>query len=55
MLVEGPSKTNPNRYMGRTRGNKLVNFDGSENLVGELVQVQIIEAKTFFLNGKIIE
>jgi len=55
VLVEGPSKTNPNRYMGRTRGNKLVNFDGSENLVGELVQVQIIEAKTFFLNGKIIE
>ncbi len=55
VLVEGPSKTNPNRFMGRTRENKLVNFDGSENLVGELVQVQIIEAKTFFLNGKIIE
>lgn len=55
VLVEGPSKTNPDRLMGRTRGNKLVNFDGSENLIGESVQVQIIETKTFFLNGNVIE
>lgn len=55
VLVEGPSKTNPNRLMGRTRENKLINFDGAENLIGELVQVQIIEARTFSLNGKVIE
>ncbi len=53
VLVEGPSKTNPNRLMGRTRGNKLVNFDGPKDLIGKLVQVQIVEAKTFSLNGKI--
>ncbi len=55
VLVEGPSKTNPDRLMGRTRENKLVNFDGRENLIGELVDVQITEAKTFSLNGKVIE
>ncbi|HZK57987.1 MAG TPA: tRNA (N6-isopentenyl adenosine(37)-C2)-methylthiotransferase MiaB [Clostridia bacterium] len=55
VLVEGPSKTNPDRLMGRTGGNKLVNFDGSENLIGELVQVQITETRTFFLNGNVVE
>ena len=54
VLVEGPSKTNPDRLMGRTRGNKLVNFDGSENLIGELVEVQITETRTFFLNGNVV-
>lgn len=55
VLVEGPSKTDPDRLTGRTRGNKLINFDGTEDLTGKLVQVQIIEAKTFSLNGKITE
>ena len=55
VLVEGPSKTDPDRLTGRTRGNKLVNFDGTEDLIGKLVQVQIVEARTFSLNGKIIK
>lgn len=55
VLVEGPSKTDPDRLTGRTRGNKLINFDGTEDLIGKLMQVQIIEAKTFSLNGRIVE
>ncbi|MDI9475900.1 MAG: tRNA (N6-isopentenyl adenosine(37)-C2)-methylthiotransferase MiaB [Natronincolaceae bacterium] len=55
VLVEGPSKTDPDRLTGRTRGNKLVNFDGTEDLIGQLVQVQITEAKTFSLKGRIAE
>ena len=47
-------QTRTDIWAGR-EGNKLVNFDGSENLVGKLVSIEIIEAKTFFLNGKIIE
>lgn len=55
VLVEGPSKTDPNRLMGRTRENKLVNFDGPEDLIGKLVQVKIVEARTFSLNGEVVE
>ena len=28
VLVEGPSRTDPNRVMGRTRHNQVVHFDG---------------------------
>src|SRR5436309_8573746 len=54
ILCEGPSKTNPARLMGRTRTNKIVVFppspglrrtgEESEELVGELVDVQIAQA-----------
>lgn len=55
VLVEGPSKTDPNRLMGRTRENKLINFDGSEDLIGRLVQVKVVDAKTFSLDGEVVE
>ncbi len=51
VLVEGESKTDKNKLMGRTRENKLVNFTGSKDLIGKLVNVKIIEAKSFSLNG----
>lgn len=54
VLVEGPSKTDPSRLMGRTRQNKLVNFSGDESLIGQLVQVKITDPKTFSLNGELI-
>jgi len=55
VLVEGPSKNDPNRLMGRTRQNKLVNFDGDESLIGKLVDVKVVEARTFSLNGEVIK
>lgn len=55
VLVEGPSKKDPNRLMGRTRQNKLVNFSGDESLIGKLVNVKIIEPRTFSLNGEIVD
>src|SRR5262245_51241927 len=36
ILVEGPSKKNPARMMGRTRCNKIVVFDGSERHRGQV-------------------
>jgi tRNA-2-methylthio-N6-dimethylallyladenosine synthase len=51
ILCEGPSKTNPNRLMGRTRTNKIVVFEGSEKLIGELVDVQVQRANGFSLYG----
>lgn len=51
VLVEGPSKTNPERLTGRTRGNELVVFNGSVDAIGSLVNVRIKEAGTWTLLG----
>ena len=51
ILVEGPSKTNPNRLMGRTRSNKIVVFDGPRRLIGELLTVHITRSTGFTLFG----
>ena len=54
VLVEGKSKTDDNRYTGRTRQNKLVNFEcDNDEIIGKLVNVKITESKTFSLNGVI--
>ena len=54
VLVEGTSKTDDNKFAGRTRQNKLVNFEATEqDLVGKLVMVDIISANSFSLNGKL--
>ena len=51
VLCEGPSKTNPTRLMGRTRTNKIVLFEGTEERVGEFVDVRIERATGFSLYG----
>jgi tRNA-2-methylthio-N6-dimethylallyladenosine synthase len=51
ILCEGPSKTNPARLMGRTRSNKIVVFEGGNELVGELMEVEIEHANGFSLYG----
>src|SRR5438105_9429611 len=54
VLCEGQSKTNPERLMGRTRTNKIVVFQGCNELVGELVNVRIEQANGFSLYGTTI-
>jgi tRNA-2-methylthio-N6-dimethylallyladenosine synthase len=51
ILVEGPSKKNSARSMGRTRCNKIVIFDGSERHRGQLMDVRIERAGSFTLYG----
>ena len=51
VLCEGPSKTNSSRLMGRTRANKIVLFEGADDLVGALVDVRIERATGFSLYG----
>jgi len=51
VLCEGLSKTNPARLMGRTRTNKIVVFEGRNELQGELVDVRIERATGFSLYG----
>jgi len=54
VLVEGVSKGNKNRLSGRTRTNKIVNFEGPSEFVGKLVNVKITEPHTWSLLGEII-
>ena len=51
ILVEGPSKKNAARMMGRSRCNKIVVFDGSERHRGEVMDVLIERAGSFTLYG----
>jgi tRNA-2-methylthio-N6-dimethylallyladenosine synthase len=50
VLVEGPSRTDPERLRGRTRHNKAVNFTGLA-AAGELTQVEIDAATSQTLSG----
>ncbi len=54
VLVEGKSSRNPERLTGRTRGNKIVNFEGKEDLIGELVNVSIESANPWALRGTLV-
>ncbi|HYM56159.1 MAG TPA: tRNA (N6-isopentenyl adenosine(37)-C2)-methylthiotransferase MiaB [Solirubrobacteraceae bacterium] len=51
VLVEGPSRTDPDRLRGRTRHNKVVNFTGLAQ-AGELTEVQIVAATSQTLSGE---
>lgn len=55
VLVEGESKKDPDILSGRTRTNRLVNFAGPKTCIGELVHVKITEAKSWTLDGYIVE
>lgn len=55
VLVEGESKKNPEILSGRTRTNRLVNFKGPKSAIGEIVYVKITEAKTWSLDGEMVE
>jgi tRNA-2-methylthio-N6-dimethylallyladenosine synthase len=51
VLVEGPSRTDPERLRGRTRHNKAVNFTGLAGS-GELTEVEISSATSQTLAGE---
>jgi len=52
VLVEGYSKNDKNRLAGRTRNGKLVNFEGNNKAIGDLVSVLITDAHSFSLLGE---
>jgi tRNA-2-methylthio-N6-dimethylallyladenosine synthase len=51
VLVEGPSRTDPERLRGRSRHNKTVNFTGV-SVPGELTEVEIASATSTTLAGE---
>ena len=54
VLVEGPSRTNPDMYTGRTDSSKIVNFEGRADMVGKILPVKITKAQTFSLYGEVL-
>ncbi len=53
VLVEGFSKTNEKMLTGRTESGKIVNFPGSYELIGKLIDVKITKIATWSLTGEI--
>ncbi len=51
ILCEGVSRNNPDRLSGRTRGNKIVVFEGAPRHVGQIFDVQITRSTGFTLYG----
>lgn len=54
ILVEGPSRKDPNELMGRTECNRIVNFKGQPRLVGQMVDVTITQALPHSLRGEVV-
>ena len=53
VLVEGINEKG--KLFGYTDTNKLINFEGDESYIGEIVKVKVTGAKTWSLDGKIYE
>lgn len=54
IIVDGLSKNNSNMLSGRTETNKVVVFEGNEQLIDKTVDVEILSEHQWYLKGKII-
>ena len=54
VLVEGKSKTNDKILTGRTETNKVVNFEGPDELIGNIVELKIISEHMWYLKGEVL-
>jgi len=55
ILVSGPSRKDPGQLSGRTANNRVVNFKGNPELIGEFVDVTITEALPNSLRGELVD
>jgi tRNA-2-methylthio-N6-dimethylallyladenosine synthase len=55
ILVEGYSKNNKNMLTGRTDTNKVIVFEGTEELIGKFINIKIESQHKWYLKGKIKE
>ena len=55
VLVEGPSRRNAARLVGRTRSNKILVFEGGDQLRGRLMNARVVRTGTFTLYGEPVE
>lgn len=55
VLVDRPARKDPTEISGRTENNRVVNFKGSQDLIGTFVDVRITEAHPNSLRGELVE
>jgi tRNA-2-methylthio-N6-dimethylallyladenosine synthase len=53
VLVEGPSRKNSDEFCGRTDNNRMVNFPGHPEKIGQFVNVTITDALSHSLRGEV--
>ena len=54
VLVEGPSRKDPNEMAGRTDNNRVVNFPAPPRLIGQMIEVRITRALPHSLRGEVV-
>ncbi|MGM0601688.1 MAG: tRNA (N6-isopentenyl adenosine(37)-C2)-methylthiotransferase MiaB [Bacillota bacterium] len=54
ILITGESSNNPQKLEGRSRTNKICFVDKNEDLIGKIVEVEIKKAKSWTLEGKVL-
>jgi tRNA-2-methylthio-N6-dimethylallyladenosine synthase len=55
VLVDGVSRKSDRQISGRTENNRVVNFTGEKELIGQFVDVKITEAWTNSLQGELLD
>ena len=55
VLVEGKNENGKTDLYGYTETNKLINFNGSSDNIGKIIDVKVTDAKTWSLDGEICE
>ena len=53
LLVEGPARKDPRELAGRTENNRVVNFAGPPELIGQFAEVRITQALPNSLRGEL--
>lgn len=53
ILVEGYSKNNQDMLTGRTDTNKVVIFEGPEELIGKIINIKIVSEHKWYLKGEV--
>jgi len=54
VLVEAPTVKDVHELQGRTENNRVVNFPGPVELIGQIVEVKITQSYNFSLRGELI-
>ncbi|MFW6344857.1 MAG: tRNA (N6-isopentenyl adenosine(37)-C2)-methylthiotransferase MiaB [Halomonas sp.] len=54
VLIDGPSRRDPEELSGRTSGNRVVNFVGDPAWIGRFAEVGITEARAHSLRGRVL-
>ncbi len=54
VLVEGPSRRNPQELCGRTANNRVINFAGAPRLIGRFAEVRVTSVQSHSLRGEVL-